>query len=329
MNMNSLRLPRNKHLPLRLPSPLRRRKESARPSVRGKLDQWRIRRRYRRRRPPIHIARGLVSMGALFSFTFAMLPVYYIATAVRAESHASLQLFYLRALTRILNVRVHVTGHLPAGALRAKGKMRPGPFLFAANHASWLDIPVLGSIMPMQFMALASLNQYAGFGFMARRGRSHFVSGEQKRGLMSERAVFESQLRAGATMAFFPEARIGKGSSLYQFRSSFMGLTAEDGTPFAAIPVSISYAYVHGMPMHRRTRSRISWRGDSTVRAAIWNTACLGALDVVVEFHPPLPDERGKGRREIAQYCRGRCARGLERGLRRWQPPWLQQENFP
>ena len=273
-------------------------------------------RRHGPRRAPLHIARGVVSISALFSFTFAMLPVYCIATSLRAKSHASLALFYLRTLNRILNVRVHVIGK-PRGA---------GPFFLAANHASWLDIPVLGSIFPMDFMALANLQDYHGFGFMARQGRSQFVSGVQGRGLVSERAVLEAHLRAGKNMTFFPEAMIGNGNSLYGFRSSFMGMTTEQGEPIAAIPVSIAYACAHGMPMSRKTRSSFSWRGNCPVSTTIWNAACLGAMDVVVEFHPPLADESGKTRKEIAHHCQRSCARGLAYGLHRWTPPWQRDD---
>lgn len=271
-----------------------------------------IRRRYSPRHAPLYVMRGVFSIGALFSFTFAMMPVYHFATIIRARTHVPLALFYLRMLNRILNVRVHVVGK-PQGS---------GPFMFASNHASWLDIPVLGSILPMGFMALADLRQYHGFGFMARQGRSQFVSGSQSKALVSERATFEAQLRAGKNMAFFPEAMIGTGNSLYDFRSSFMGMTTKQGDPIAAIPVSISYAYVHGMPMSRKTRAQFGWRGNCSVAATIWNAACLGPMDVVVEFHSPLADEAKKERKEIAQHCQQNCARGLARGLHRWIPPW-------
>ena len=277
----------------------------------------RIRRKYAQKHTPMHVARGLVSVGALFSFTFAMLPLYHIATSLRKTSHAPLALFYLRTLNRILNVRVHVVGKPEGG----------GPFFLASNHASWLDIPVLGSILPMDFMALGSLQQYRGFGFMARQGRSQFISGAQGRGLLSERGVFEAKLRRGTNMAFFPESMIGTGNSLYAFRSSFMGMQDEHGAPIAVTPVSISYSYVHGMPMSRKTRARFGWRGNCSVTEAIWNTACLGAMDVVVSFHPPMENEAGAERTEIASHCQRSCARGLAWGLHRWTPPWQQSQN--
>ena len=277
----------------------------------------RIRRQYARKHSPVRVMRGVVSIGALFSFTFVMLPVYHIATSLRKTSHAPLALFYLRTLNRILNVRVHVVG-------KPEGR---GPFFLASNHASWLDIPVLGSILPMEFMALGSLQQYHGFGFMARKGRSQFISGAQGRSLLSEREIFETKLRSGVNMAFFPESLIGTGNSLHTFRSSFMGMRDEHGASIASIPVSISYSYVHGMPMSRKTRASFGWRGNCSVAATIWNAACLGAMDVVVSFHPPLEDETCVDRPEIARHCQRSCARGLAWGLHRWTPPWQQSKN--
>ncbi|MFP5441683.1 MAG: lysophospholipid acyltransferase family protein, partial [Gammaproteobacteria bacterium] len=57
--------------------------------------------------------------------------------------------WWLRRLTRILQVEIVMHG-APA----------TGPALFVANHVSWLDIPVLGGALPVNFLSKAEVGRW-------------------------------------------------------------------------------------------------------------------------------------------------------------------------
>ena len=70
-----------------------------------------------------------------------------------------------RMVVRLLGLRIHVRGTLAAGR----------PLLIAANHVSWMDIVVLGSLADVHFIAKAEVATWPIFGTFARFQRSIFI----------------------------------------------------------------------------------------------------------------------------------------------------------
>ena len=81
-----------------------------------------------------------------------------------------LPLLWHRLATRILGIRVHVHG-APADAR---------PLLLVANHVSWLDITVLGSVMELSFISKSEVASWPVFGLFAKLQRSVFVDREKR-----------------------------------------------------------------------------------------------------------------------------------------------------
>ena len=48
--------------------------------------------------------------------------------------------------------------------------------LYISNHLSYLDIPILGSIYPVRFVAKSEVENWPLFGFLAKLGRTIFIS---------------------------------------------------------------------------------------------------------------------------------------------------------
>ena len=68
-----------------------------------------------------------------------------------------------RRLAWLFGIKVHVSGKPAEGAV-----------LIAANHISWLDIPVLHSACAMGFVAKAEIERWPLFGYIARSGSTIF-----------------------------------------------------------------------------------------------------------------------------------------------------------
>jgi lyso-ornithine lipid O-acyltransferase len=51
----------------------------------------------------------------------------------------------------------------------------PGPALVVANHVSWLDIPVLGSVLDVRFLSKAEVARWPLIGLLARRNGTLFI----------------------------------------------------------------------------------------------------------------------------------------------------------
>jgi len=73
---------------------------------------------------------------------------------------------FWRVMCWLVGMRVRVVGQPCPG----------GQVLFLSNHSSWLDIPVLGSVLPAPFVAKAEVGTWPVVGAISRLGRTIFVS---------------------------------------------------------------------------------------------------------------------------------------------------------
>ena len=166
-------------------------------------------------------------------------------------------------LLRILNLRIEVHGEPPAP-----------PALVVANHVSWLDITVLGYLLPTAFLSKAEVRRWPLIGWLAMRMGTLFIrrgSGQsaQIRGAIAER------LRHGSMLALFPEGTTSDGRSVRPFFSRLFAAAIEAGAPVA--PVALRYRVDgHHDPVAPYT-------GDQTLLANL--LGLLGRPGSTIEVH--------------------------------------------
>ena len=96
------------------------------------------------------------------AWTASLMPVQAIGLALRCRWARILPSFYHRWCCRILGLRVRASGT----------PTRARPVLFVANHVSYTDIAVLGSLIAGSFIAKAEVADWPLFGWLARLQRS-------------------------------------------------------------------------------------------------------------------------------------------------------------
>jgi 1-acyl-sn-glycerol-3-phosphate acyltransferase len=267
-------------------------------------------------------------LGAYLAWTLPLMPVQALGLALRRRWVASFPRFYHRCCRGILGIEVCVVG-APAAAR---------PVLFAANHISYLDITVLGSLLDASFVAKTEIAEWPLFGWLARLQRSVFID-RRARSTAHQRDSIAARLAAGEALILFPEGTSGDGNRLLPFKSALFGVAGQlsaEGLRRAAgpvadpggsgavtvQPVSIAYTRLDGMPLGRGMRPFIAWYGAMSLAPHLWRMLGLGRLEVVVEFHPPTSLAACGSRKALARYCEERVAEGLAGALsgRRGRP---------
>lgn len=252
-------------------------------------------------------------LGAYLAWTVPLMPVQALGLVLRRQWVASFPRFYHRCCRRILGIEVCVIGAPDASR----------PVLFAANHISYLDITVLGSLLDASFIAKTEIAGWPLLGWLARLQRSVFID-RRVRSTARQRDSIAARLAAGEPLILFPEGTSGDGNRLLPFKSALFGVaegafgrTACDGVPGAATvqPVSIAYTRLDGMPLGRALRPFFAWYGSMSLAPHLWRMLGLGRLEVVVEFHPPTSLAACGSRKALARYCEERVAKGLASAL--------------
>ncbi len=224
--------------------------------------------------------------------------------------------WFQRLLCAGLGVRVRLHGAFDNEAKQ----------LVVANHVSWLDIPVLGSLDPMSFLAKKEVGDNpAGRALVAIQGVV-YVDRERRSCIPAVNARIAETMRAGSSVVLFAEATTGDGNRLLRFRSSHFeaarqAARGEGGVAVVIQPVYLDYSYMAGLPIGRAERPRVAWYGDMTFLSHFIQFARAGSVTCDVHVGAPicvLPDmDRKSAAAQTEAAIRGLAAEA------RWRPRYF------
>jgi 1-acyl-sn-glycerol-3-phosphate acyltransferase len=245
-------------------------------------------------------------LGVFLAWTLALMPVQAAGLVLRRRWVAEFPRFYHRHACRLLGLKVRQIGH-PVSAR---------PVLFVSNHLGYIDITVLGSLIPGSFVAKSEVAGWPLVGWLAKLQRSVFVD-RQVRTTAQQRDAIAERLAAKDALILFPEGTSGDGNHVLPFKSSLFSVVfnKQMEEPITVQPVSVAYTRLDGLPIGRRLRPFLAWYGDMTLGPHAWNVLGLGTVEIEVEFHPPTTVGEWTSRKELSQFCYDRISNGMGRLL--------------
>jgi 1-acyl-sn-glycerol-3-phosphate acyltransferase len=242
---------------------------------------------------------------ACLAWTLAMMPIQALGIVLQRRWVASFPRFYHRHCCRILGLDVRQIGQ-PAD---------DRPVLFACNHTGYLDITVLGSLIPGSFVAKSDVADWPFFSWLAKLQRSVFVD-RQVRSTVQQRDAIAERLAAKDALILFPEGTSGDGNFVLPFKSALFSVVyRKTDEPITVQPVSLAYTRLDGLPIGRELRPFFAWYGDMELAPHMWRVLGLGRIEAVVEFHPPVSLAEFASRKALAQFCYERVSGGVGRLL--------------
>jgi len=241
-----------------------------------------------------------------FCLTLSLMPLQFMLVLTHLRFAERLPLYYHRLCCRIFGFDIVQLGDIS----------RVRPTLFVSNHSSYLDIPILGSIVPASFVAKTEVANWPGFGWLAKLQRTVFV--DRRRGTTHrQRDKLQMRLEAGDNLILFPEGTSNDGNRVLPFRSALLSVAERQiqGRPLVVQPVSISYTGLNGVPLGHGLRPLLSWYGDMTLGSHLWHFCRLGRVRVVVEYHPATSISAFGSRKELTRHCFDLVATGVSLAL--------------
>ncbi|MFN3718465.1 MAG: lysophospholipid acyltransferase family protein [Rhizobium rhizophilum] len=236
-----------------------------------------------------------LSLIVLLVVSGLLIPVQLLALRFDWPLRRRLPRQWHRMALWFLGIRVHVHGTLDTRR----------PLMIAANHASWKDILVLGSLADVAFIAKTEVASWPVFGFLAKLQKTIFVVREEKRRTGDQVNEIAARMADGEIVVLFPEGTTSDGNRILGIKSSLFGAAAaalpggEDGVVHVQ-PVAIAYTRVQGMPMGRYHRPIAGWPGDVGLVEHLIGVLRAGALDVDVTFGETVEFKKGDSRKALA-----------------------------
>ena len=237
--------------------------------------------------------------------TLALIPIQWVALKLNKKWAKAVPLHYHRLCLKALRIRVIKRGRIST----------QDPTLFVANHASYIDITILASLLKASFVAKAEIEKWPFFGLLARLQRSVFID-RKSRNVNSHVDKMRERLEDKDSIIVFPEGTSGDGNSVVPFKSALFK-TAEirpHGKALTVQPVSIAYARLDGIALGRSLRPFYTWFGKTSLVPHIFKAAGLGRLTVIVEFHPTVTIDDFESRKALSEWCHKEVTEGLAEG---------------
>jgi 1-acyl-sn-glycerol-3-phosphate acyltransferase len=240
------------------------------------------------------MVRVAATLALLAILTLVLMPLQLLAMGRGWRLAATIPQFWQRVACRLVGIRVRVEG-IPAAP----------PLLIATNHVSWLDVPVLGSVLPVSFIAKAEVATWPAVRTLARLQRTVFIDRTKRAKTASATKAIARRVAAGDIMVLFAEGTTGDGNRILPFRSALLGAaSAAAGSGMTRVqPVAIRYTGLRGLPIDRAERPLVAWYGDMDLAPHFMKVVGIGVIDVVVRFGEPIAFGPDADRKKVALAC--------------------------
>mmetsp|Transcript_3501 Transcript_3501/g.4743 ORF Transcript_3501/g.4743 Transcript_3501/m.4743 type:complete len:392 (-) Transcript_3501:208-1383(-) len=164
-------------------------------------------------------------------------------------------------------------------------KEREGACLYVANHASWLDIPVLCTVLDpvFKFISKAELTSVPCIGQQLTGGKHILIDRDDRRSQLRTFKEGISWLKNGVPLMAFPEGKRSTDGKLMDFKGGMFSMAVKVGVPIVPITISNTHAVMPGNALFPVQR------GDGGV--------------LRVHVHDPIHPE-GKSEKDIAEEVR-------------------------
>jgi 1-acyl-sn-glycerol-3-phosphate acyltransferase len=238
-----------------------------------------------------------VIVAAFALVTVPLMPVQWLAVALKRPLRRRIPVFYHRFVCRLLGIRVRCTG----------APVDKRPLLIVANHSSWLDISIITACAPVVFVAKSEIARWPFFGLLAKLQRSVFVERDRRHKTGAVNAEIAQRLAEGDPVLLFGEGTAGDGNRVLPFRSALIGAAGDAVAAAGHVsqvwiqPLSIAYVSQHGVPLGRHLRPRAAWYGKMKLTEHIGRIARSGAVDVSVTWGEPIPYDGATDRKTLAR----------------------------
>ena len=173
----------------------------------------------------------------------------------------------------------------------------------AANHTSWLDIPVIAGATGCAFVAKDGIADWPVVGWLCRINRTIFVSREKRGNVAETIDTMRDAMREGYPITVFPEGTTSNGDALLPFKPSLFAALYDPPFPILVQPIHVSYA-----PVNRD----VAWVGnESPFTNLLYILSRQGNFPVTLNFLEPFDPQDTGDRKAIRDRAESQIAAAL------------------
>jgi|GEM_PF-290142 len=207
---------------------------------------------------------------------------------------------YTLLLRLILNIKVTIAGD--------EGQLERGGYVVIANHVSYVDGIVLGSIFPIVFVSKREVKKWPIVGQWNVLCGTIFINRQRKNEAGTMVREMTRKLRQAANVLLFPEGTSTNGEKMLPFQT--VPLAAPLRSRSIILPVNLAYQTIDEQPVTAANRDFVYWYGDMDFVTHFWNLLGRRGVEVLVTLHPKIEcfryADNSAGRKKLAEDCYNR-----------------------
>jgi len=207
---------------------------------------------------------------------------------------------YTLLLRLILNIKVTIAGDA--------GQLERGGYVVIANHVSYVDGIVLGSILPIVFVSKREVKKWPIVGQWNVLCGTIFINRQRKNEVGTMVREMTRKLRQEANVLLFPEGTSTNGEKMLPFQT--VPLAAPLRSRSIIVPVTLAYTTIDEQPVTAANRDFVYWYGDMDFVTHFWNLLGRRGVEVLVTVQPKIEcfryADNSAGRKKLAEDCYNR-----------------------
>jgi lyso-ornithine lipid O-acyltransferase len=177
---------------------------------------------------------------------------------------------------------------------------------YAANHHSWIDIPVISGVTGCTFVANDGIEGWPLIGWLCKINNTIFVSRENKLSVGDQIGELRAAMTGDQPVTIFPEGTTHDGSGLLPFKASLFAALVPPPQGMMVQPVFLTYG---------RHTSRVAWVGEEKVTDNFWRLlSYLKPVTATLNFLDPFDPAQYADRKAISAEVRTRIGSAMEGG---------------
>jgi lyso-ornithine lipid O-acyltransferase len=191
-------------------------------------------------------------------------------------------------------------------ATKASGPRIRKNVFYAANHHSWIDIPVMSGVTGCTFVANDGIEGWPLVGWLCRINNTIFVSRENRLSISDQIDDLREAMAGDQPVTVFPEGTTHDGSGLLPFKPSLFAALIPPPSGMLVQPVFLNYS---------RHTARIAWVGDESAIGNFWRLlSYLRPIQATLHFLDPLNPLDFQDRKALTQAVRDRIGAAQQAG---------------
>jgi 1-acyl-sn-glycerol-3-phosphate acyltransferase len=212
-------------------------------------------------------------------------------------------MWWHRRVCKLLGIQLSITG-----------KPTITTTLYVSNHISWMDIPLLASIVDPHFLSKAEVRSWPIIGWVGAKAGTLFIKRGSRSAAESAHHEMVQCLKANETGAtghsvlFFPEGTTSNGVDILRFRPRLFDAAITTQRPIQPIVLYYSDS-THGV------NPKVPFVGKQSLIANIWDLLGERKINVTVQFLTAI-DTATFNRKDLAELSEKRIRKCLTQLLK-------------